>query len=160
MGNILTNTVKNSEIVKTIHPTSLNGHCVTFSSYENYCNIDVNVDIPKYGYSIDFFKNYTAEIYVFRFGEDTIPDYLQMTAEKNEYDYFTGRIFEISEEKYGNARIYITDFTARFAYKDEPYVVPEIDSTNILNIQTELLKAHYPEIRLNDILIIRIKKTK
>lgn len=158
MSNVLTEPVKGSKIIKTVHPIVLTENCVTFSSGESSNSTGINIDIPEYGNSVKFFKNYTAEIYLFRFGEDTIPENLMINSKNFQYDNFTGKIHGISEEKYGNIQINISDFIARCAGSDAEFKVPEIEWTNILNIPAELLKTHYPEISIGDILILRIKK--
>lgn len=157
MSKLLTDTVKCSKIIKTVHPVTLTENCVTFNSGESSNNVGINIDISGYGNRVKFFKNYTAEIYLFRFGEDTIPEDIMIGTKNDEYDNFTGRIFGISEEKYGNIQINITHFGAHYAGEDKDFTVPEIEWTNILNIPAELLKAHYPEIRIGDFLILRIK---
>lgn len=158
MSDVFTNTVKGSKIIKTVHPVTLTKNCVTFNSGESSNNTGINIDIPEYGNSIKFFKNYTVEIYLFKTGEDNIPEDIKISTKNEEYDNFTGKIYNISEEKYGNIRIDISNFTARYAGGDAEFKAPEIEWINILNIPSELLEAHYPEIRIGDILILRIKK--
>lgn len=159
MSNILADTVKGSKIIKTVHPIVLTENCVTFNSGESSNNVGINIDVPEYGNRVKFFKNYIAEIYLFRFGEDTIPENIMISTRNDEYDNFTGRIFGISEEKYGNIQININHFGVHYACEDfvKELTEPKIEWINILNIPAELLKAHYPEIRIGDFLILRIK---